>query len=107
MNLSRWGSLAALLGIALTPGGCVSVEVGLANLMAADRAPRTAVLAQGYAVQDLVIHRADRLIGITHAHHPLSQAVIVFCGGDSFHRSIEGAEALETLARNADVLLFD
>jgi pimeloyl-ACP methyl ester carboxylesterase len=107
MKYSRWGCLALLLGIALTPCGCVSVDVGLANLMSADRAPRSAVLAKGYAVQDLVIHRGDRLIGITHAHHPLSQSVIIFCGGDSFHRSIEGAEALEALARNADVVLFD
>jgi pimeloyl-ACP methyl ester carboxylesterase len=107
MNPSRWRSHAALLGIALMPCGCVTVDVGLANLMAADRAPRSAVLAKGYAVQDLVIHRGDRLIGITHAHHPMSQTVIVFCGGDSFHRSIEGGEALEALARNADVILFD
>jgi pimeloyl-ACP methyl ester carboxylesterase len=107
MNHFRPGSLAVLLGIALTPCGCVTVDVGLANLMTADRAPRSAVLAKGYAVQDLVIHRGDRLIGITHAHHPQSQAIIVFCGGDSFHRSIEGGEALEALARNADVVLFD
>jgi uncharacterized protein len=107
MNRFPAGSLAVLLGIALIPSGCVNVDVGLGNLMSADRAPRTAVLARGYAVQDLVIHRGDRLIGITHAHHPQSQAIIVFCGGDSFHRSIEGGEALETLARNADVVLFD
>jgi dienelactone hydrolase len=107
MNRCKLTSLAALLGIALTPCGCVTVDVGLANLMSADRAPRSAVLAKGYAVQDLVIHRGDRLIGLTHAHHPQSQAVIVFCGGDSFHRSIEGGEALEALARNADVVLFD
>ena len=107
MNRFRFGPLAALLGIALTPCGCVNVDVGLANLMSADRAPRSAVLARGYAVQDLVIHRGDRLIGITHAHNPQSRAVIVFCGGDSFHRSIEGGDALETLARNADVVLFD
>ena len=107
MNRCKLTSLAVLLGIALTPCGCVTVDVGLANLMSADRAPHSAVLAKGYAVQDLVIHRGDRLIGLTHAHHPLSQAVIVFCGGDSFHRSIEGGEALEALARNADVVLFD
>jgi len=107
MTRLRLRSLAALLGIALTPCGCVTVDVGLANLMAADRAPRSAALAKGYAVQDLVIHRGDRLIGITHAHHPQSQAIIVFCGGDAFHRSIEGGEALEALARNADVVLFD
>ena len=107
MNRLRLRSFAVLLGIALTPCGCVTVDVGLANLMSADRAPRSAVLAKGYAVQDLVIHRGDRLIGITHAHHPQSQAIIVFCGGDYFHRSIEGGEALEALARNADVVLFD
>lgn len=107
MNRFRLRSFAVLLGIALTPCGCVTVEVGLANLMSADRAPPSAVLAKGYAVQDLVIHRGDRLIGITHAHHPQSQAIIVFCGGDYFHRSIEGGEALEALARNADVVLFD
>src|SRR5262245_6367301 len=107
MTPFRLRSFAVLLGIVLTSCGCVTVDVGLANLMTADRAPRTAVLAKGYAVQDLVIHRGDRLIGITHAHHPQSQAVIVFCGGDSFHRSIEGGEALEALARNADVVLFD
>lgn len=107
MTRSQLRSLAVLLGIALTPCGCVTVDVGLANLMAADRAPGTAVLAKGYAVQDLIIHRGDRLIGITHAHHPQSEAVIVFCGGDSFHSSIEGGEALEALARNADVVLFD
>ncbi len=107
MNRSRLALLAVLPGIALTPCGCVSVDVGLANLMSADRAPRTAALARGYAVQDLVIHRGDRLIGITHAHHAQSHAIIVFCGGDSFHRSIEGGEALETLARDADVVLFD
>src|ERR1043166_5393519 len=107
MNRSRYGSLAALAVTALTLAGCVNVDVGLANLMTADRGPRTAVLARGYAVQDLVIHRGDRLIGITHAHHPQCRAIIVFCGGDSFHRSIEGGEALEVLARNADVVLFD
>ena len=99
--------IVVLLGIALTQCACVSVDVGLANFMSPDRGPRTAALARGYAVQDLVIHRGDRLIGITHAHHPQSRAVIVFCGGDTFHRSIEGGEALETLARNADVMLFD
>lgn len=107
MNRSPFRWRALLLGIALIPCGCVNVDVGLANLMSADRAPRSAVLARGYAVQDLVIHRGDRLIGITHAHHPQSESIIVFCGGDSFHRSIEGGEALEALARNADVMLFD
>jgi pimeloyl-ACP methyl ester carboxylesterase len=107
MERPQLASVVALLSIALTQCACVSVDVRLASFMSPDRAPRTAALARGYAVQDLVIHRGDRLIGITHAHHPQSQAVIVFCGGDTFHRSIDGGEALEALARNADVMLFD
>jgi len=83
------------------------IDVRMTDFMSPDRTPRTAALPRGYAVQDLVIHRGDRLIGLTHAHHPDSKAVIVFCGGDSFHRSIEGGEALEALALNADVILFD
>ncbi len=100
--------LGALLTLApLLTGGCVSVDVKLSNFMSPDRGPRTATLAPGYAVQDLVLHRGERAIGITHAHHPQSRAVIVFCGGNRFHRSIEGGESLEVLARNADVILFD
>jgi hypothetical protein len=97
----------ALSGICLMSGACVSVDVRLSRFMSPDRGPRTAAIARGYAVQDLVIHRADRLIGITHAHHPQSQALIVFFGGNDFHRSIDGGEALEVLARDADVMLFD
>ena len=100
-------AVVAMLGIALTQCACVSVDVRLASFMSPDRSPGTAVLGRGYAVQDLIIHRGDRLIGITHAHHAESRAIIVFCGGDTFHRSIEGGEALEALARNADVVLFD
>jgi pimeloyl-ACP methyl ester carboxylesterase len=85
----------------------MTAEVRLANMMSRDRPTRSAVLPRGYAVQDLVIHRGDRAIGITHAHHPDSRAVVIFCGGDTFHRSIEGGEALESLALNADVVLFD
>ncbi len=85
----------------------MTVDVKLSNFMSPDRGPRTAALAPGYAVQDLVLHRGDRAIGITHAHHPQSRALIVFCGGDQFRRSIEGGEALEVLARDADVILFD
>lgn len=95
------------LALALAPGGCVNVNVALPNLMSADRSPRTAVLAQGYTVQELIIHRDDRLVGVTYAHHPQSRFVILFCGGNTFHRSIEGGEALETLAHDADVVLFD
>jgi pimeloyl-ACP methyl ester carboxylesterase len=76
-------------------------------MMSRDRPPRSAALPRGYAVQDLVIHRGERAIGITHAHHPESRSVVIFCGGDTFHRSIEGGEALESLALDTDVVLFD
>jgi pimeloyl-ACP methyl ester carboxylesterase len=33
--------------------------------------------------------------------------VVLYCGGDGFHRSIEGGEALEALALGTDVVLFD
>jgi pimeloyl-ACP methyl ester carboxylesterase len=99
--------LCALLGACLLQGSCATVDVRLADFVSPDRSPRSASLPQGYAVQDLIIHRGDRLIGITHAHHPQSRAVIVFCGGDVFHRSIEGGAALEALALRADVVLFD
>lgn len=87
--------------------GCVTVDVKLSSFMSPDRGPRTAALAPGYAVQDITLRRGERTIGITHAHHSQSRVLIVFCGGDHFHRSIEGGEALEVLARNADVMLFD
>ena len=45
---------------------CLSVDVRLESFMTPDRGPRTAALPRGYAVQDLIIHRGDRLIGITH-----------------------------------------
>jgi uncharacterized protein len=99
--------LLALLAACLAQSGCMTAEVRLANFMSRDRAPRSAALPRGYAVQDLVIHRGEREIGITHAHHPDSKSVVIFCGGDKFHRSIDGGEALESLALNADVVLFD
>jgi pimeloyl-ACP methyl ester carboxylesterase len=97
----------ACFAFVLTLCGCVPVDFGLPNLMSADRSPRTAVLPQGYVVQDVVIPHGDQLIGVTYAHNPQSHAVIVFCGGNTFHRLLEGGEALETLARDADVVLFD
>jgi pimeloyl-ACP methyl ester carboxylesterase len=99
--------LIAVLGGCLVQCGCATVDVRLADFMSPDRSPRSATLSPGYAVQDLIIHRGDRLIGITHAHHPASRSVVVFCGGDLFHRSLEGGAALEALALGADVVLFD
>ncbi|HEY1282913.1 MAG TPA: alpha/beta fold hydrolase [Steroidobacteraceae bacterium] len=97
----------ALLSGCLVQCACATVDVRLADFMSPDRSPRSATLPRGYAVQDLTIHRGERLIGITHAHHPQSRSVIVFCGGDVFHRSLEGGAALESLALGADVILFD
>ena len=107
---TQMSSLLPLLAIlcgCLAQCGCMSVTVRLSNFMSPDRAPRSATLPRGYAVQDLVIHRGERAIGITHAHHPDSRSVVIFCGGDKFHRSIDGGEALESLALGADVVLFD
>jgi pimeloyl-ACP methyl ester carboxylesterase len=105
--LMRLAKAGAVLVVCAMSAGCVSAEVRLSHFMSPDRGARTAAIARGYAVQDLIIHRADRLIGVTHAHHPQSHAVIVFFGGNDFHQSIDGGEALEVLARDADVLLFD
>jgi dienelactone hydrolase len=105
--LVRLAKVVGPSAVFLVSSGCVSLDVRLSHFISPDRGPRTAAVARGYAVQDLIIHRADRLVGITHAHHPQSHAVIVFFGGNDFHRSIDGGEALEVLARDADVLLFD
>lgn len=104
---SRLGLVLLLTAAVVAQAGCVSVDVRLADLMSADRAPRSALLPRGYAVQDLVIQRGGQRIGLTHAHHPKSTAVVVFCGGNQFHRSISGGEVLQALARGADVVLFD
>lgn len=107
MRASAPCSLVALASLAQLLLGCVSVDVRLSSFMTPDRGPRSAALAPGYVVHDLVIQHAGRSIGITHASHPQSHTLIVFCGGDVFHRSIEGGEALEALAHDADVILFD
>ena len=99
--------LVALLAGCLVQCACATFDVRLADFMSPDRSPRSATLPQGYAVQDLIIHWGDRLIGVTHAHHPQSRSVLIFCGGDVFHRSLEGGAALEALALGPDVILFD
>lgn len=107
MRRSLLTPLLLLLTGSLAQCGCTTVDVRLADFISPDRGPRTASLPRGYTVHDFVIHRGDRLIGMTHAHHPDSRSFVVFCGGDVFHRSIEGGEALEALALGADVFLFD
>jgi len=107
MERSSISRLILPLVLCLLLGGCMTVDVRLSDFMIPDHAPRMATLARGYAVQDLIIHRGGRLIGITHAHHPDSEAIIVYCGGNAFRRSVAGGTALEALARGADVILFD
>lgn len=97
------------VGLCLAQCGCVAVNVRLADFMQADRPPQSAVLPRGYSVQNVLIRRGDRDIGITHAHHPGSRVVIMYCGGDAFHRALHGGSALQalTLGGEADVILFD
>ena len=92
---------------AVTFPGCMHVQLSAANLLSPDEPPEAARLARGYAIEDFTIARADRLIGVTRAHADGNRAVIVFCGGDRFHRSREGGSVLAALARDADVVLFD
>jgi len=97
------------VGLCLAQCGCVAVNVRLADFMQADHPPQSAALPRGYSVQNVLIHRGDRQIGITHAHHPGSRVVIVYCGGDVFHRALHGGRVLQalTLGGEADVILFD
>ena len=87
--------------------GCAHLDVRLESFMSPDNGPRTAQLAPGYAIENHVLRARDRSIGITYARHPRSKAVILYCGGDAFHRSLEGGLALRALALEADVVLFD
>jgi pimeloyl-ACP methyl ester carboxylesterase len=107
MQRSHFVSVLALLVSCVMQSACMSIDVRLAHFMSPDRSPRSATLPKGYAVQDVVIHRGAELIGVTQAHHPASSAVVVFCGGDAFHRSIEGGDVLEAMSLGADVILFD
>lgn len=97
--------LLALALLALS--GCAHLDVQLAQFMTPDRGTRNAKLPAGYIVENRIITQGAQSIGITHARHAGSQAVIIFCGGDRFHRSIEGGEVLEALTLDADVVLFD
>ena len=87
--------------------GCAHLDIELASFMSPDHGTRSAKLPPGYVIENRIIASRGRSIGITYARHPGSLATILFCGGDAFHRSIEGGEALEALAVDADVVLFD
>jgi len=104
MSCSRF-----LLPIALCAiqSACAHLDVKLANFMTPDQSARNATLPAGYVVENRIISHGSQSIGVTYARHPGSQSTIFFCGGDVFHRSVEGGEALAALALNADVVLFD
>lgn len=87
--------------------GCVHIRLDADSLLEADRGPASARLAEGYVVENLTIEKPNRLIGITRAHRAGNRRLILFCGGSSFHRRMEGGPVLDALARDADVVLFD
>jgi pimeloyl-ACP methyl ester carboxylesterase len=103
-SIGGWAATALAVSLLVS---CMSVDVRFSSFMSPDRGPHKAVLPQGYTVRDFAIYHEGRFIGMTHARHERSQVIVIFCGGDSFHRSIEGADALEALALGADVVLFD
>ena len=103
MQLTRLILVAACCAL----NGCAHLDIELAGFMSPDRGTRAARLPPGYVIENRIIAADGRSIGITYARHPGSQATILFCGGDAFHRSIEGGEALQALAVDADVVLFD
>lgn len=107
MSFTRRKWSAALSVICVGISGCAHLDVRLDQFMLADSGPRTAHLAAGYVIENHVLTIAGQSIGITYARHPHSRAVILYCGGDAFHRSLEGGLALRALALEADVVLFD
>lgn len=98
--------LATIVVIVMV-AGCAHMNVGLDQLMTADRSPQSARLGPQYVVEEQVLATAEGPIGVTYAHRPGNSTLILFCGGDVFHRSIEGGAVLELLVRDADVVLFD
>jgi pimeloyl-ACP methyl ester carboxylesterase len=101
------GRLTLPLAASFVLSACVHVHLGSHNLLTPDDPPAAAHLAASYVIEEASISRSGRTIGITRAHRPGNSTVIIFCGGDGFHRSIEGGSVLGALARNADVVLFD
>ncbi len=107
MNFTRICRFAALAVLCAGNAGCAHLDVRLENFMSPDNGPRTAQLAPGYAIENHVLSVKGQSIGITYARHPRSKAVILYCGGDAFHRFLEGGLALRALALESDVVLFD
>jgi pimeloyl-ACP methyl ester carboxylesterase len=104
---SRLARILAPAFAALALSGCIHVRLNSEDLLSPDEPPASARLAADYVVEDVLIQRTDRVVGITRAHRDGNRIVIVFCGGDGFHRSTEGGSVLTALAREADVVLFD
>jgi pimeloyl-ACP methyl ester carboxylesterase len=99
--------LVLCLAASFAVSGCVHVRLSARDLLTPDDPPAAAHLAASYFVEETSIDRSGRTVGITRAHRPGNDTVIIFCGGDRFHRSMEGGAVLTALARNADVVLFD
>ena len=102
-RLAACGAPAAALALA----GCVQLQLNATSILAPDQPPAAARLGDAYAIEELEIARADRVIGVTYAHAARNRVLLIFCGGDRFHRSLEGGTVLAALARNTDVVLFD
>jgi uncharacterized protein len=98
-------NIVLILSLALS--GCVQLPIRLTDFMVADRGMHSAKLAGSYKLDNWVIQSGSRRIGITYAHRPANRALILYCGGDIFHRAIEGAIPLEALTPFGDVVLFD
>ncbi len=99
--------LSATVALLSLPGGCVHVRLGASDMLSPDEPPVASSLSAGYVVENALIPRAQRVVGITRAHRPGNRVVVIFCGGDSFRQSREGGAVLVALARESDVVLFD
>ncbi len=97
---------AAALSCCALSTSCAHLDVRLSSFMSPDHGISSARLL-GYTVENRILRRGTQTIGITYAHHPRSRMVILYSGGDAFHRSLEGAVPLQALALGADVALFD
>lgn len=98
---------AAALSCCALSTSCAHLDVQLSSFMSPDHGISSARLPPGYTVENRILRRGTQTIGITYAHHPRSRMVILYSGGDAFHRSLEGAVPLQALALGADVALFD
>ena len=107
MQRTRTSLLLACALVIACISGCMHVRISAKDFLSPDEPPASARLGSGYVIEDTLVERSDRVIGITRAHREGNRAVIVFCGGDGFHRSTEGGSVLTALAHGADVVLFD